>query len=88
MKFKGLKLIHVNTRSIFRKIALLENLYRDEDFLCFTETWLDDGMPDNLVKIDSMRILRCDSKQGITDHNTHVIGGGVCIYNYYIEKMV
>ena len=80
MTNKGLKIAHVNTKSIFHKITLLEQLYNDVDFLCCSETWLDDRIPDNLVKIKDMKIFRCDRKKGITDYNHHVIGGGVCIY--------
>ena len=80
MTKKGLKIAHVNTRSIFCKITLLEQLYNDVDFLCCSETWLDDRIPDNLVKIKDMKVFRCDRKKGITDYNLHVIGGGVCIY--------
>ena len=77
---KGLRFIHVNTRSIYRKISLIENLYSDADFICCSETWLDNRIPDNMVGINNMKILRCDRVQGITDYNVHIIGGGVCIY--------
>ena len=80
MSMKGVKLLHVNTRSIFRKITLLEQLYSDVDFLCCSETWLDNRTPDNLVKILNMNIFRCDRKQDIVDYNIHVTGGGVCIF--------
>ena len=59
---KGLNLAHVNTCSIFRKITLLEQLYSDYDFLCCTETWLDNRMPDNLAKMKNMNIFRSDRK--------------------------
>ena len=80
MSRKGLNLLHVNTRSIYRKIPLLSSLYRDVDFLCCTETWLDSRMPDNLIKIENMHVLRCDRKSTITNYNIHIIWGGVCIY--------
>ena len=80
MTTKGVKLIHVNTGSIFRKLTLLEQLYSDVDFLCCSETWLDDRMPDNIVRISDMKLFRCDRIKGILDYNIHVNGGGVCIY--------
>ena len=80
MTSKGLKLTHVNTRSIFRKITLLAELYQCSDFLCCTETWLDSRISNNLVKIGNMKIVRCDRKNNTADYNTHIVGGGVCIY--------
>ena len=77
---KGMKLIHVNTRSIYNKIALLSELYSNVDFLCCSETWLDGRIPDNLVQIDDMKIFRSDRRSDITDYNIRIIGGGVCIY--------
>ena len=77
---KGVRSVHINTRSIFRKVTLLEQLYADCDILCRTETWLDDRIQDNLVKITNMKIFRCNRKCGIRDYNVHIIGGGVCIY--------
>ena len=77
---KGMKIIHVNTRSIFRKITLLDQLYSEFDIVCCTETWLDDRIPDNLIKINNMKIFRRDRRCNITDYNVHVYGGGVCIY--------
>ena len=37
-------------------------------------------MPDNLIKIENMKVFRCDRRQNIPDYNLHVTGGGVCIY--------
>ena len=72
--------MHVNTRSIFKKLSLVENLYSCYDIIFCSETWLDDRIPDNLVKIDRMKVFRSDRKKGINDYNIHIIGGGVCIY--------
>ena len=77
---KGMKIIHVNTRSIFRKVSLLQCLYADVDFLCCSETWLDDRTADNLIRINDMSIFRNDRGKDIRDYNVHVIGGGVCIF--------
>ena len=77
---KGLKLIHVNTRSIFKKIDLLENMYIDGDVICCSETWLDSRIPNSLVCIKGMKIFRNDRKIDIPDYNVHIIGGGVCIF--------
>ena len=77
---KGVRIVHVNTRSIFRKVTLLEELYADCDILCCTGTWLDDIIQENLDKTSNMKIFRCDHECGIRDYNVHIIGGRVCIY--------
>ena len=50
MTSRGLKLLHANPRSIFRKVKLLAKLPSDVDFLCCSETWLDGCIADNLVQ--------------------------------------
>ena len=80
MSHKGIRLLHVNTRSIFKKLALLNTLYNRMDVVCCTETWLDDRLPDSLIRLDNMKIYRCDRKKGINDYNVHIVGRGVCIF--------
>ena len=80
MIHKGVKLLHVNTRSIFKKLDLLNVLYPDVDFLCCSETWLDDRVLDNLVNVNCMKVFRSDRKKGIQDYNTYIIGGGVLCF--------
>ena len=59
---KGVKFIHMNTRSLYRKIDELRLLYHDYDFICCSETWLDDRYNDAILHIDGMRIFRLDRK--------------------------
>ena len=80
MTQKGFKFIHVNTRSIIKKVEFIKSLYENVDIICCSETWLDNRICDSLVKIDGMNIFRCDRKNDIVDYNIHVHGGGVCIY--------
>ena len=77
---KGLKLFHVNIRSLIRKVPQLETLYSKVDFLCCTETWLDNRIDNRLIDISGMVCWRNDRRDNITDYNIHIIGGGVCIY--------
>ena len=77
---RGLKIYHVNTRSIYNKITLLQSLYSDIDILCCSETWLDNRITDRLVNINNKKIYRCDRHDKINDYNKRVSGGGVCIY--------
>ena len=48
---KGIQFIHINVRSIFRKLKQIEILYGLCDFLFCTETWLDNRFSDSMVKI-------------------------------------
>ena len=71
MSHKGLKLSHVNCRSVFRKLAQLDVLFYDSDVLCCSETWLSKAYPDSLLSLTNKLIYR-------SDRSTR--GGGVCIY--------
>ena len=80
MSSNGLKIFHINTRSIFNKISLIQNLYRDVDILCCTETWLDNRINDKLVELNDKIIFRCDRHTNISDFRKNTFGGGVCVY--------
>ena len=80
MQQKGINLYHVNIRSICRKVSQLELLYSDTDFLCCTETWLDNRVGNSLINIQGMTCLRNDRKKNVQDYKIHIVGGGVCIY--------
>ena len=80
MNEKGMKILHVNVRSIFRKLAQLDQLYKNVDFLSCSETWLDDKYPDNISKLENMSIFRQDRVSGIYDYNIKNFGGGICLY--------
>ena len=71
MSHKGLKFVHVNCRSIYPKLAQIEILFSEYDFISCTETWLTKAYPDSLVSIPDRIIFR-------SDRSTR--GGGVCIY--------
>ena len=72
-KHKGLKIAHLNVRSLLPKS---NELRLSLEKLCFdvfsvTESWLDDSVDDHEVQIDGYQIIRAD-------RNRH--GGGVAIY--------
>lgn len=48
---KGMKLLHLNIRSLLAHWEELQNsIFKcDLDVIIFSETWLHDGIPDNLV---------------------------------------
>ena len=66
-----LKLSHVNCRSLYKKIAQVNLLFKDADILCCSETWLCPSTSDSIVTISGKTLLRCDR---ITR------GGGIYIY--------
>ena len=70
---KGLHCIHLNDRSLLPKNSELRNLATKSNvaIIGITETWLDDTITDNEVKIPGFNILRNDRNRN---------GGGTCIY--------
>ena len=71
---KGLHFVHINIRSIFQKITELRILFKETNLavIAFTETWLNDSVNDEEIKIDGYKIVRKDRCSGQ--------GGGVCLY--------
>lgn len=52
------------------------NEYRDSSLLAFTETWLNESIPDNIVEIPFFDLVRGDR----TDESGKKRGGGICLY--------
>ena len=76
VKYLGLKLVHLNCRSIFKKLDQLVLLYRECDIMCISETWLSSKLCNNLLHFPSKMLFRQDRSYG----HREVRGGGVCIY--------
>ena len=72
---KGLKIIHVNTRSVFNKLDELKYNLKEFDIIVFTETWLNSSTNDSLLHWAGFRLARLD-REMYRDKR----GGGVCIY--------
>ena len=81
---KGLKIVHVNIRSLYRKLDQLTSLYCKTDFLLCSETWLNSKYDMNGITICGMipyRLDRCEaSPEERRLGNIPVRGGGVIIY--------
>jgi len=74
---KGLKILHINIRSLLPKIEEVR-IYMQSmrpDFLCVSETWLKSDADDFEVKIAGYNFIRKD--RNITKKNR---GGGILIY--------
>ena len=69
----GLKLAHINVRSLYPKIDEIRFLLTEMsiDVLCISEAWLDETISDSQIKVDGYIIER-------NDRNRH--GGGVALY--------
>ena len=77
---KGVKLVHMNTRSLYRKLDELRLLYSEYDFLCCSETRLDDRYSNGILYIDNIKIFRLDRMSLANAGYLYNNGGGVCIY--------
>ena len=83
-KHTGLKVAHLNIRSLFNKFEEIKHILCKSqlDILCLTETWLDNTITDNELYINGYKIERRDRNR---------TGGGVMMYikehlNYNLRK--
>ena len=72
---KGLKIAHINIRSLFGKIEEIRFMLQKLNFdvLCINETWLNASINNNIISVDGYDLIRHDRMDGRR-------GGGVCIY--------
>ena len=73
--YKGLRIIHVNTRSVLNKLDELQVKLSKFDVVVLTETWLNSSTSDSILHWNNFQLVRCD-RELIRDKR----GGGVCIY--------
>ncbi|WP_143217082.1 endonuclease/exonuclease/phosphatase family protein, partial [Acinetobacter baumannii] len=71
---KGLRLAHLNVRSIFHKLDELQLIMENKpfDILTISETWLSDNIPTNEINIPGYKTQRKD--------RVGKKGGGVICY--------
>ena len=74
MVTKGIKIAHINVRSLYPKIDEIRLIVKDNnlDIFAVSETWLSDAIPNGLIDINGYTIFRRDRIGGI--------GGGVALY--------
>ena len=84
VKCKGVKFVHINIRSLYKKIDQISCIFSGVDFLCCSETWLTDKYDNALITIQGMSIYRNDrcNASNIEKELGHIPkrGGGVAIY--------
>ena len=68
--------MHLNCRSIFKKIDQIALIYKNVDVIWFSETWLTSMTPDRLLNIEGKTLYRLDR----IGKNLKSRGAGVCIY--------
>jgi hypothetical protein len=73
LRRKGLHFLHLNARSVLSKLTDLRQIARTSHpaVLAVSESWLDDSITDEEIKIDGYSIVRRDRNRN---------GGGVCAY--------
>ena len=81
---KGFHCAHLNCRSLYNKIDVINHLLQDIDqklhVLGLSETWLSENMPDSFISIEGYDITRLDRTWLQTQSNTVKKGGGVTMY--------
>ena len=83
-KKKGISIVHLNARSLYKNLPEISILYPDNDFLLFSETWFDSRYTDGMITIPnyvSYRLDRCEADPRlIREGKIPNRGGGVIIY--------
>ena len=72
---KGIRMIHLNTRSMFNKFDQIKETFLGFDVILLSETWLTPSIPDTAITIDGYNLVRQD--RGLPGGKR---GGGLCIY--------
>ena len=80
-KQKGLKIVHLNVRSFFKKKDTIElDLLDGElDILGLSETWLKEEIPNNMLNVHNYQLIRLDRQQRNSLGHTKA-GGGICLF--------
>ena len=77
-KLKGLKIVHLNIRSIIKHRNEVELFFNNYDFICLTESWLSVKAEDSVIAIPCFVIYRFDRLSEIYQVKTR--GGGIIVY--------
>ena len=78
---KGLKIFHLNIRSLIPKIEQLRLILEDRkiDIFSISESWLHAGVCSSIVSIPGYDLVRQDRETMINEHAVKR-GGGLCVY--------
>ena len=62
---KGIKIVHINARSLFHKIEDIFTTFQSCDVIVITETWLKCSRPTSSLSVDGYSIIRQDRYMNI-----------------------
>ena len=77
---KGLHLCHLNIRSLSNKFDIVKHTISESksSFVAFSETWLNENIPSNMIDIPGYSCTRLD--RAWKENGNIKKGGGVCCY--------
>ena len=75
---KGLKIVHLNIRSICKHRNEVETTFGEYDIICLTESWLNCNVENSVIDIPGFTIYRQDRKS--ETHQVKKRGGGILAY--------
>ena len=75
---KGLKIVHLNIRSILKHRNEVEVTFKDYDFVCLTETWLHNTIEDSVINLPGFVNYRQDRDPSLPHVKKR--GGGILVY--------
>ena len=80
-KPKGLKITHLNIRSLWKHLNEIQIFLSGNHIHCatFSETWLTQQMPSSMINIPDYKLYRLDRQTTNATGNTKS-GGGLCAY--------
>lgn len=90
LQLKGLQFVHHNVRSLFHKIDTVRNNFvvSTMDVICFSETWLNGDIPDELINLESFSILRNDRSYGRGGGHVFISGTDLNLMQILIHLVI
>ena len=81
-RHKGILLTHLNIRSLWSKIDLTRSTFTSKniDIATFSETWLTNEIPDELINFKGYTLFRKDRTWSDGNGTVPKKGGGLCMY--------
>ena len=79
---KGIKMVHLNVRSLFNKMEQIWENFKYMDVILISETWLGPAVSDAAISLPGYNLIRQDR-----NYPGGKRGGGLCVYIKTIYKM-
>ena len=80
-KLKGVKIVHLNVRSLLPKFDQLKLLAKhyEQDVIIISETWTTSAIPVPIISLSNYSMVRFD-RQVKNIAGKIKVGGGICVY--------